>query len=101
MPSLELLGRRIEARTGTLTPRQAAEVLQVELREVRNDLRRRAQGSLTPAWAGRERRVRADEVAERVKDNPLAFELLVALLEDPASTDAQTYRSLVVSGSAT
>lgn len=80
MPLVEIAGRRISAERSFVTPHEAARLLQVSVREVRNALRRKGAHGLRPVFAGRLRRIDARALAERL-DDPIALEVLAALLE--------------------
>jgi hypothetical protein len=78
MVTIKIAGRVIHAERTALEPYEAAHLLQVPLREVRNALRRKSPDGLTPIWQGRRRAVSPHQLADRVGDDPLAFEVLVA-----------------------
>jgi len=61
-----------------LLPHEAAYVLQVSVRCVRNQLRR---GELAEVGPDRRRRLDPDQVAEMVSDRPLALEVLAGILD--------------------
>jgi len=63
---------------GSLKPYEAAFVLRSSEAEVRRQLRR---GELTPVWHGRILCVGVLELAQRLEDDLLALEILVALAE--------------------
>jgi hypothetical protein len=81
MPDFLLGSRHVSTRRITLEQHEAAHVLQVPVSEVRNMLRRQAGAHLSPVRSGSRRNVAIDEVAELVEEDPLAIEVLVAILE--------------------
>jgi hypothetical protein len=75
-------GVRPGARRALVRPHEAAHVMQVSLREVRNQLRRRGRiAGLTPVHCGRRILIDPDEVAERLCGNQLALEVLAAVVD--------------------
>jgi hypothetical protein len=81
-----------------LRPHEAAHVLQVSVREVRNRLRRRSRvPRLTAIRSGSRVLISADELAEQVGGDRLALEILVAIVDGrcvvprpPSEMDAPT-----------
>lgn len=67
-----------QRRRTTLLPHEAAHVLQLPVRNVRNLIRR---GDLSDAGVDRFRRVAPDEVAQRLGGQPLAHQVLAAILD--------------------
>jgi hypothetical protein len=75
-------GEGQSARRALVRPHEAAYLLQVPVREVRKQLRRRGRGpSLTPVRCGRRVFIGADELAERLRGNQLALEVLGAVVD--------------------
>jgi hypothetical protein len=75
-------GEGQSARRALVRPHEAAYLLQVPVREVRNQLRRRGRSPrLTPVRCGRRVLIAADELAERLRGNQLALELLGAVVD--------------------
>jgi hypothetical protein len=66
-------------RARKLLPHEGAFVLELRTRDVRNMIRR---GELTDVGSDRWRRLDPVELADKVRDRPLARAALVAILED-------------------